>query len=212
VKATPIIKLSETLGRETHELHRAAERTGFMNSLLRGVLPLERYTLLLRNMYVVYQRLEMASARAAAGSPLAWLAGPALARAPRIADDLTTLHGGDWADALPVVASARAHEAGLDRLETEWPLGLVAHAWVRYMGDVSGGQILAGVLQRRYGIQGPDGLRFYDFADLGDLDAFKASFRARIDTIPQAQHGGLVEEARAGFRHAITLFEELDRD
>lgn len=43
---------------------------------------------------------------------------------------------------------------------------LLAHAYVRYLGDLSGGQIIGARLRKAYGLDGLDGRRFYYF----DLD------------------------------------------
>ncbi|KAL7421083.1 hypothetical protein Q5752_003967 [Cryptotrichosporon argae] len=43
---------------------------------------------------------------------------------------------------------------------------LLAHAYVRYLGDLSGGQIIGARLRAAYGLAGLDGRRFY-FFDLG---------------------------------------------
>lgn len=46
--------------------------------------------------------------------------------------------------------------------ERKCPL-LLAHAYVRYLGDLSGGQIIGAKLRRAYGLDGLDGRRFYFF-------------------------------------------------
>ena len=56
---------------------------------------------------------------------------------------------------------------------------LIAHTYVRYMGDLSGGQVLKRMLGRTLGI-GPDGLSFYDFPGIDDVVAFKADYLAAI--------------------------------
>ena len=50
--------------------------------------------------------------------------------------------------------------------ERKCPL-LLAHAYVRYLGDLSGGQIIGAKLRRAYGLDGLEGRRFYYF-DLSD--------------------------------------------
>lgn len=55
---------------------------------------------------------------------------------------------------------------GLSANEQKCPL-LLAHAYVRYLGDLSGGQIIGAKLRRAYGLDGLDGRRFYYF-DLSD--------------------------------------------
>lgn len=48
--------------------------------------------------------------------------------------------------------------------------GLLAHSYVRYLGDLSGGQFIAARIKRAYNLNGEDGLRFYHF-DLANRDA-----------------------------------------
>jgi heme oxygenase len=209
VNVTPPPTLSHALGLETKELHRKAERTGAMNALLKGRMPLEGYVLLLRNLHPIYERLESAFGRVTTVPLLAWLDRSAVLRADRIAADLGALHGSGWED-LEVMPAARRHVAALETLESTCPHGLVGHAWVRYMGDVSGGQILARLLARQFELDGSRGLTFYDFEDLGDLDAFKTDFRDRLDLMSEEHHERLIEEARLGFEHAIRLFDQLE--
>jgi len=50
------------------------------------------------------------------------------------------------------------------------PSPLLAHAYVRYMGDLSGGQIIRRRLAKAYGLElsnAGSGLDFYDFKELG---------------------------------------------
>ena len=41
--------------------------------------------------------------------------------------------------------------------------GLLAHSYVRYLGDLSGGQFIMAKIRRAYNLEGLDGLRFYHF-------------------------------------------------
>ena len=49
------------------------------------------------------------------------------------------------------------------------PSPLLAHAYVRYLGDLSGGQVIRRRIEKAYGIERDDGrgTRFYDFKQLG---------------------------------------------
>lgn len=208
VNVTPPPGVSEALGLETRELHRKAERTGAMSALLRGRLAVDGYVLLLRNLHPVYLTLESALGTVTSVPVLSWLDRPEVHRTQRIESDLVALHGRGW-ERIETVPAARRHVAALETLAATCPHGLVGHAWVRYMGDVSGGQILARVLGKHFELDGPDGLAFYDFEGLGEIDAFKADFRARLDLLPDAQHERVIEEARLGFEHAIRLFDQV---
>ncbi|WOO78573.1 Heme oxygenase [Vanrija pseudolonga] len=48
---------------------------------------------------------------------------------------------------------------------------LLAHAYVRYLGDLSGGQVIGARLRKAYGLTGLDGRRFYYFDLLNDTSA-----------------------------------------
>lgn len=48
---------------------------------------------------------------------------------------------------------------------------LLAHAYVRYLGDLSGGQVIGARLRKAYGLNGLDGRRFYYFDLLNDKSA-----------------------------------------
>ncbi|HMT20333.1 MAG TPA: methylenetetrahydrofolate reductase, partial [Promineifilum sp.] len=61
--------------------------------------------------------------------------------------DLAALHGAD-AQALPIVPAGDASRARLAALSASEPAGLVAHAYVRYMGDLSRGQLLREIVAR----------------------------------------------------------------
>ena len=49
------------------------------------------------------------------------------------------------------------------------PAPLLAHAYVRYLGDLSGGQVIRRRVARAYGLEddGGAGVSFYEFAKLG---------------------------------------------
>jgi len=181
-----------------------------MQSLMRGSLPLQVYVLLLRNLHYVYDGLEGSLRRVADAHPLiAWLDTPELRRAPPIAEDLEHLHGADWLEELPIVSATSGYRDAVEDVGRRWPLGLVAHAWVRYMGDVSGGQVLARLLRRHYGLGEDGGTRTYDFSSLGEIDVFKADFRAQLDEVEEGHHRRIVDEARRGFGHSIRMLDEI---
>jgi hypothetical protein len=51
---------------------------------------------------------------------------------------------------------------------------LLAHAYVRYLGDLSGGQIIGGRIKRAYGLKGQEGTAFYDFSSKGSRSGFES--------------------------------------
>jgi len=60
----------------------------------------------------------------------------------------------------------------LEECGKENPELLIAHAYTRYLGDLSGGQILKRLAQRNYGLKS-DGTNFYDFPLVSNMKVFK---------------------------------------
>jgi heme oxygenase len=206
--------LGERLRTETRDLHSAAERAGIMPALLRGALERARYTALLRNLHAIYAALEPALLRHAAHAEVAPLVFPALFRQAALAADLATLHGPAWADELPLQPAARRGVARLHELDAQQPALLVAHAYVRTLGDLSGGQMLRKLVVRSYGLATDAGSRFYDFGDTAAVKLHQHRFRAGLAALeadaPRTE--ALVAEARWAFGLHAALFVELAGD
>ena len=85
-----------------------------------------------------------------------------------------------------------------------------AHAYTRYLGDLSGGQIIKRMLQRHYGFTS-EGIAFYDFPEIHKLKPFKDVYRERLDALPldDEARAAVVEEARLAFRLNADVFGEL---
>lgn len=60
-----------------------------------------------------------------------------------------------------------AYTARLRTLADTEPAALLAHAYVRYLGDLSGGQFIKRRIAKAYGLEDRAGLSFYDFKQLG---------------------------------------------
>ena len=199
---------------ETAAVHRQAERAGFIADLIRNRATRAGYALFLRNFVPVYTALEAALARAARTPSDSSLAGafaePGLARLPALTRDLEALAGPDWAIKYPLLPEAEAYAAAIVAAQDE--PSCVAHAYARYLGDLSGGQILKPVLARTLHL-GPEALGFYDFPALADLAATKQAMRAALDRVPVGSREAdrLVAEAIAAFHHNIAVSEAVQR-
>jgi heme oxygenase len=205
------VGLSERLRAETRDLHTAAERAGIMPALLRGALEREAYALLLRNLHALYAALESALTHHAVHVAVAPVVFPALFRQAALAADLATLHGPGWADELPLQAAAQRYVARLHQLDQQQPALLVAHAYVRYLGDLSGGQMLRKIVARSFRLTGNEGSRFYDFGVAATVQSHLHAFRAGLTALAADAHGidALVAEARWAFGLHAELFVEL---
>jgi heme oxygenase len=191
--------LSQRLRDATGSLHSAAERAGLMPALLRGVLPLADYVALLCQLQVIYAALETALQQ-----PGAPMFDRALARGPALQADIAYLRS----RLLPVPTPLLGREAlaYADHLAS-LPLPLLAaHAYVRYLGDLAGGQLLARTVGRAYGLN-QQGLQFYRFDEPSAV--LSAELRSVLDAMPAAAHSLIVAEAQAAFQRHVALFESL---
>jgi len=195
----------------TQSLHRAAERSAIMQDLLRGRVAPAAYCLMLRNLHPLYAALEAGLDRHAQTAAVAPVRFPEIFRAPALTRDLVFLHGDAW-PRLPLAEATQAYCARLEQLTRELPCALAAHAYVRYLGDLSGGQMLRGVVIRALALGDARGTAFYDFGAAAGPEVLKARFRAGLDALPVDTAGAtaIVEEATAAFARHIALFAQLD--
>jgi heme oxygenase len=204
-------RLREALKEQTRHLHAEVERTGVMRDLLRGRIDRARYCLLLRNLHAIYAALEQGIAGHDAHPYLVCLPLAQLARAEPLADDLRVLHGPRWAQDLELLPAADVYAQRLRALDREAPAALLAHAYVRYLGDLSGGQILCGIVSRSLGLSGECGTHFYAFGTPGAAQSLAMRFRAGLDAIDidDPATGRIVTEAQWGFARHGQLFREI---
>lgn len=204
------IGLRARLKLETRDLHRRAERTGIMRTLLLGRLDRPAYCLLLRNLHEIYAGLEMALESHFSHPLLAPIVFRSLFRLGHIESDLRHLHGGGWEHELAVRPAAAAYRERLIALASARPELLVAHAYVRYLVDLSEGQIVGQLVTEQLRL-GDEGTRFYQFGSTEDVDLLVAHFRTGLDAIPATpiEAEAIVEEAQDAFRRHIELFEQL---
>ncbi len=199
--------LSRRLRVATHQLHVQVERCAFMRALLRGELPREGHALLLRNLHALYAALEAGLQRLAERPALAPFARPALRREAALAADLRVVHGERWSNELALTASMTDYVEHLRRLSQAADRRLVAHAYVRYLGDLSGGQRLRALVARALALPPGQGVAFHDFGGVTEVAALAHALREALDALGAGDD--VVDEACAAFgRHAV-LFAEL---
>lgn len=217
--------LAQRLRAATRTHHTEAERAGIMPALLRGTLPLADYLALLHNLHAVYAALEAGLAAQADHPSLAAVWQPALHRRAALEDDLQALralvpqrhgdhHGDSDGDGVSRLRpAALAYAQHLARLAHAAPHLLAAHVYVRYLGDLSGGQILARIVGTAYGLADGRGTRFYDFGSADDAKTLAAALRRGLDALPldAAQSDAIVAEACSAFERHVRLFAELGR-
>lgn len=204
--------LSLRLREDTKQAHTRAERSGIMRALLTGKLPRAQYVALLANLHPVYQALEAELEARRLDPQVRPFYHPALFRVAALEHDLVTLAGAGWAEAHPLLPVAREYAARIHAAAAESPALLVAHGYTRYLGDLSGGQILKRMVAPLLGPEGAAAVAFYDFPGIADPGRFKDEYRAALDALPLSPAAGdaVVAEALGAFELNARLFEALD--
>ncbi len=203
-----VIPLSAALRERTRDVHADAEGSSFVRELLEGERTRDDYTALVGQQYFVYEALESVAEALRDDPTAAAFISPKLTRLPAIEADLDFLQPG-WRDALAPLPATSRYTARIREM-AEWPGGFVAHHYTRYLGDLSGGQVIRTLLQRRFGFD-TNGVGFYVFAEIAKPKLFKDTYREQLDAAPwtEAEQDRVVEEARRAFRHNAEMFADL---
>ncbi len=203
--------LLEALRERTKDLHTRAERSGIIADILHGRATRDGYGLMLRNLLPVYQALEEELARYAGSPVVGSIVRSELTRAGAIERDLQSLSV--ETSELPVLPATANYVKAIVQASGGDGGRLIAHAYARYLGDLSGGQIVKRLLARSLDLP-PGALSFYDFPAIDDIAMFKAEYRAAIDRAGDEieDFEAVVEEGAMAFQLNIELSVALQAE
>jgi heme oxygenase len=195
----------------TAAAHEGAESTPFAAALLAGEAGVTAWTALLTQLVAVYGALEAPAARLAEDPVAGPFVDAALHRVAGLRSDLDGIVGPSWRD-VPALPATREYAGRIADVAATWPAGWVAHHYTRYLGDLSGGRMLAGAARRHLGLT-DDVLRFTSFDRIGSAKAYKDDYRARLDALGRvlapAERAAVCEEACRAFAFNHGLFVAL---
>ena len=169
----------------TKDNHTNAERQEFVKILFSGTIDPKLYATYLYNQFPMYELLEVCA------MPHGLLVDmPGILRAKAIRQDFSELWGEDDEDRpklCPVVKQYMDHIMSIK----DDPTKLMAHIYVRHMGDLAGGQMIAKKV--------PGSGKYYQFENADNL---KAAVRLKIDD-------SMADEAKVCFDFATQFFKEM---
>lgn len=203
--------LSTKLREGTKKSHTMAENVGFVKCFLKGVVEKNSYRKLVGNLYFVYSAMEEEMERHKNHPIVSKIYFPELNRKASLEKDLFYYYGANWREEVAPSAAGAAYVKRIREVSEKEPELLIAHSYTRYLGDLSGGQILKGIAQRAMNLEG-EGTAFYEFQDIPDEKAFKNMYRQALDELPidEATANRIVDEANAAFRLNMNMFKELE--
>ena len=204
------MELAKQLKEGTKQSHSAAENTKFVSSFLRGVVSKKGYRQLVANYYFIYQAMEVEVLRLKDDPVVGPLNIKELYRHRRLAKDCEYFYGKDWAKTIYPTEACQQYVNRIREVAHDQTELLVGHHYTRYLGDLSGGQILRNIAKNSLKLD-DGGLDFYEF-DIEDKKEFKNNYRATLNTLPvtESQLSAIVSEANYAFRLNMFMFDELD--
>ncbi len=203
--------LSSKLRVGTKKAHTMAENVGFVKCFLKGVVEKSSYRKLVSNFYFVYSAMEEEMEKHKNHPILSKINFPELYRKQTLEQDLAYYYGANWREQVKLSPAGEAYVKRIRNLSEKSPELLISHSYTRYMGDLSGGQILKGIAQTAMNLT-DGGTAFYEFPEISDEKAFKANYRAALDEMPldEATCDRIVEEANDAFGVNMKMFQELE--
>lgn len=206
------IELATMLKEGTKKSHTMAENVGFVKCFLKGVVEKNSYRNLVANLYFVYSAMEEEMAKHTEHPIVSKIYFPELNRKESLEEDLQYYFGNNWQETVAPSAAGETYINRIREVSAESPELLVAHSYTRYLGDLSGGQILKGIAQRAMNLEEGEGTSFYEFDEISDEKAFKDKYRAALNSLPidQKTADRIVDEANDAFGLNMKLFKELE--
>jgi heme oxygenase len=169
----------------TKEAHTNAERQEFVKILFSGKIDPKLYATFLKNQHPQYELLEVC---AMANGLLNDIQD--IRRAPYILSDFMELWGADNKEPPKTCAVVQEYLDHIMSIKND-PKKLMAHLYVRHMGDLAGGQMIAKKV--------PGNGRMYQFENPEEL---KTAIRAKISD-------DMADEAIICFDFATRMFKEM---
>lgn len=175
----------------TREHHRRAEQQQFVKTLISGEIHPRLYATFLYNQSHCYAALEKWSQYQGLLDRL-----PDIARAEKLAHDCQDL----WVRITPqpeITDSTKRYVEYIDSIRRE-PAKLFAHVYVRYLGDLYGGQMIK--------TKTPGANTYLDFDNAKELIQ---TIRETISSYIKTDADDVIAEAKICFEYATELFKEM---
>ena len=199
----------------SHEQHVETETSTFMSDLLGGGLGRDAYARYTEQLWFVYEALETGAERLASDPVAGAFIRPELFRLRALERDLAHLRGPRWRAGLSVLPATQAYADRVRACAEQWPAGYVAHHYTRYLGDLSGGQIIRDRAEKTWGFaRKGDGVRFYVFEEIPNPAAFKRTYRGLLDAIraDDLERQRIVTECKRAFALNTAVFRALGEE
>jgi heme oxygenase (biliverdin-producing, ferredoxin) len=205
------MNLSDSLKQKTSSIHQELESSPFVQKLFTGKLSSSEYYVYLKCLYDIYILLENKITFHKETNFIQPIYFTELLRSSSIYKDIqyiSSIIDSSKASAPPL----QSVSAYLNTITNAKDHRLVAHCYVRYLGDLSGGQMLKKIVQKNYANGSEQGINFYMFS-IDNITLFKTNYKERMNSIKlsETEQTEVIEEAEKAFFCNLYLFQELGR-
>jgi heme oxygenase len=204
--------LATQLREGTSKSHSMAENVSFVKSFLGGVIDKDSYRKLISNLYFVYSAMEEEMEKNKDHLLIKPIYFTELNRRKSLELDLEYYYGSNWRSLIRISEATKDYVERIKFISNEKPELLIAHAYTRYLGDLSGGQILKKIAQRAMNLSDGTGLAFYEFDQVQDEQEFKQNYKKALDSLSLDANlaDSIVAEANVSFTMNMKMFQELE--
>nr|YP_009396011.1 Heme oxygenase [Dasya naccarioides]ARW65197.1 Heme oxygenase [Dasya naccarioides] len=204
--------LAQQLREGTTKSHSMAENVTFVKSFLGGVIDKNSYRKLVANLFFIYVAIEEEMEKNKNHEAIKFIYFPELFRKNSLIEDLSYYYGFSWETKIKPSSATQVYIDRIHNVSINQPELLIAHAYTRYIGDLSGGQILKKIAQNAMQLSKNRGTSFYDFYDIKDEKLFKDMYKNSLNNIPlnSSQINQIISEANISFNLNMKIFQELD--
>ena len=202
--------LASQLREGTKHSHTMAENTAYMKCFLKGIVEKEPFRKLLTNLYFVYSTLEAELLRHRNHPVVGLIYFPDLNRKVSLEKDLAFYYGHNWQVQITPSEAGEVYVNRIKKISNSEPTLLVAHAYVRYMGDLSGGQALKNIVRSALKLPADQGTNFHKFDAFASVEArraFKGRYRDTLNSLPVDDE--LIEKIVAEANYAFALNRDV---
>ncbi len=202
------IPFSKQLYEETKSIHEQVESMDFVVLLRNQKLSKNDYIQYLTDLKMIYQALEEGMRDNLKSPAVHALYDEKLCRTRMLEADIRSFQG----ERCTPTQAAQDYARYLKELSLQRPLLLIAHAYVRYLGDLSGGRMIKKFVDQLFP---GEHTNFYNFDELLGKDApgakfieYKNAWKGKLDglTLSEEKRGMLIEEAKKSFEYAGRMF------
>ncbi len=207
-----VTNLAEQLRKGTTKSHSMAENVSFVKSFLGGVVDKKSYRILVANLYFVYSAIEKEMYDNKNHPFISLIYFPELDRKESLEKDLEYYYGQEWKKIVKPSVVTQTYIERIHNIGKHQPELLISHAYTRYMGDLSGGQILKNIAKNTMQLSNDEGTEFYIFRNINDEKEFKHMYRQALDLIPitEGEVESIISEANVAFNLNMKMFQELN--